>query len=63
MKMLLRLVIIALAMLAAASFITFYAPSWYQTVAFTAPIVGVMTYAYCLLAALGVAMMVTVFGK
>jgi hypothetical protein len=63
MKMFLRLIIIVLAMLAAAQFINYYAPSWYQTVAFTAPIVGVMTYAYCMLAAICLAMTVTVFGK
>ncbi len=54
MNTLLKLVVVALALMMVSFLIQTYANSWFHSVAFTAPIVGTMSYAACAIVAVGV---------
>ena len=56
MNTLLKLVVIGLALMMVAYLIQGYANSMYHSVAFTAPVIGAVSYAGCILGALAVLM-------
>lgn len=64
MNTLFKLAVIALALMMVAYLLQCYVPSWYAKVAFTAPIVGAMSYAGCIIVGLGSLLMAKLsFGK
>jgi hypothetical protein len=60
MSILFKLVVVGLALMMVAYLIQTYANGWYSQIAFTAPIVGAMSYAYCALAVIGCLMLAKV---
>jgi len=53
MNTLFKLVVVMLALFAVTFLIQTYANSWFHQVAFTAPIIGTMSYAACAIVAVG----------
>jgi hypothetical protein len=60
MNILFKLVVVVLALMMVAYLIQTYANNWYSQIAFNAPIIGAMSYAYCALAAIAVLMLAKV---